>query len=206
MVQSSNEKRSKLKLKAGEKIKDMDHGDLEKSGFWISQLFVVLATIVGVYLAANAGLKQAIIFDSITSQENNYYLRVSLHDELQDNVNHLRTYVDETLSGNPSQTVLENQRPKLSQFVWETMRYSSSTLETPSLFLTEGRRFYTSAEDILQKAENRIYGATHAAALLTAVLDKMEQDTLPKLQANYRALGDGLKEQGVNIDLLKEAH
>lgn len=206
MVQSSNEKPRKHRLKAAEKIKDMDHGDLEKSGFWISQLFVVLATIVGVYLAANAGLKQAIIFDSITSQERNYYLRVSLHDELQDNVNHLRTYVDETLSGNPSQTALENQRPRLSQFVWKTMRYSSTTLETPSLFLTEGRRFYTRAEDILQKTESRTYGASHAASLLTAVLDKMEQDTLPKLKANFRTLAEGLKEQGVNIDLLKEAH
>ena len=64
----------------------MDHNDLGKSGFWISQMFVVAATIIGVYLAAHTGLQQAIAFDRLTSQESNYYLRKSLHDELADNV------------------------------------------------------------------------------------------------------------------------
>jgi len=194
-----------LTVKTGEKIKDMDHRDLERSGFWVSQIFIVLATIIGVYLAASAGLKQAIIFDNITNQERNYYLRISLHDELQDNVNQLRAYVEDTLSQNPSQAVLTNQRPALSQYVWETMRYSPRTLETPSLFLTEGRRFYTEAENIIQRVERRIYGTSHAATRMTELLDQMDDELLPALRANYQALGDNLRSRGMDIDVLKES-
>lgn len=185
-----------------QKIKQLDHGDLQKSGFWVSQVFVVLATIIGVYLAANAGLEQAIRFDNIIAQEHNYYLRASLHDELQDNSRELRAYVNDVLKRNPYD--LKDHSPALSQFVWETMRYSTATLETPSEFLTEGRRFYADTASIIEKAENRVYGATHAAKLMTAVLDRMEQETLPKLKANYQALGESLKLDGVDIALLKE--
>ncbi|GAA3965079.1 hypothetical protein [Allohahella marinimesophila] len=185
-----------------QKIKQLDHGDLQKSGFWVSQVFVVLATIIGVYLAANAGLEQAIRFDSIIAKEHNYYLRASLHDELQDNARELRGYVKDVLGRNPAN--LKDQHPALSQFVWETMRFSPATLETPSLFLTEGRRFYADTASIIEKVENHFYGATYAAKLLTELLDRMEQDTLPKLKANYQALGESLKADGVQIELLKE--
>ena len=112
-----------------QKIRELDHGDLQKSGFWVSQVFVVLATIIGVYLAANAGLEQAIRFDNIKAQEQNYHLRASLHDELQDNASVLRRYVEEVLRRNPHD--LKPQHPALSEFVWETMRYSPATFETP---------------------------------------------------------------------------
>ncbi|MCH8503208.1 MAG: hypothetical protein LAT50_02670 [Ectothiorhodospiraceae bacterium] len=191
-------------LKAGEKIKNMDHRDLGSSGFWVSQLFIVLATIIGVYLAANAGLKQAIIFDQITNKERNYYLRVSLHDELQDNVTQLRVYAEDVLPGNLSRTMLENQRPALSKFVWETMRYSPRTLETPSTFLTEGRRFYANVEDIIPQAENGTYGARHAAGLLRDLLDDVEQDLLPAMRENTQRLADELNRHGVDLQGLKE--
>ncbi|MAM87902.1 MAG: hypothetical protein CME36_11410 [unclassified Hahellaceae] len=185
-----------------QKIRDLDHGDLQKSGFWVSQVFVVLATIIGVYLAANAGLEQAIRFDNIKAQEQNYYLQASLHDELQDNTSLLRRYVDEVLKRNPDD--LKAQHPALSEFIWETMRYSPATFETPSEFLNASRRFYADTTDIIEKAENRFYGASHAAKLLTAVLDRMEQGTLPKLKENYETLGQSLSAEGVDINLLKE--
>ncbi len=197
-------KNKEAAVKAGEKLKNMDHRDLGNSGFWISQLFVVLATIIGVYLAAHAGLKQAIVFDELTTRERNYHLRVSLHDELQDNAQVLRHYVEDSLSRNLSRTMLRNQRPAISQFVWETMRYSPRTLETPSVFLTEGRRFYAQAEDIIHKAENGVYGAQHAAGLLHALLDRMEEELLPRLRDNYTALGEELRRQGVNLETRKE--
>ena len=41
----------------------LDNQELVKTSFWISQVFMIIATIVGVYLAAQEGLSQAIIFD-----------------------------------------------------------------------------------------------------------------------------------------------
>lgn len=193
-----------LKGRAGEKLKEMDHGDLGKSGFWIAQVFVVSATIIGVYLAAHAGLKQAIIFDSLTSQESSYYLRQSLHDELADNVATLRAYNEETLSRNPPRSELVNNRPVLSRFVWETMRYSPHTLEVPSVFLTGARRFQHQADEIIRKAEERVYGASHAAKQLGALLDQTEQQLLPRLQRNYEAMARDLAAQDIDVTVLKE--
>ncbi|MFL1404258.1 hypothetical protein ACJO2E_02805 [Marinobacter sp. M1N3S26] len=190
--------------RAGEKLKDMDHHDLVKSGFWISQMFVVAATIIGVYLAAHAGLKQAIIFDSLTSQESSYYLRKSLHDELADNVAALHAYNDDTLSRSPPQSELENNRPVLSRFVWDTMRYSPNTFEIPSPFLTGARRFHLKADEIVRKAEGRVYGAGYASQQLTALLDDVEANLLPNLRDNHEALAADLAAQGIDVTVLKE--
>lgn len=197
-------KRVQLSARSSEALRKMNHSDLERSGFWVSQLFIIISTIVGVYLAASVGLKQALTFDSLTNQESNYHLRVSLHDEVRDNISLLRHYVEETLSQNPPQALLQNQRPELQQFVWENMRFSPRTLETPSLFLTSGRRFYSEAIDIINKAESRTYSASHAATLMTELLDDMEENYLPRLQENYRALRGYLEEHGMKIIVIKE--
>lgn len=65
--------------------KKMDHRDLIRSSFWVGQIFMLIATVMGVFLAAQSGLEQALTFDSITRMESNYYLRKSLQDELTDN-------------------------------------------------------------------------------------------------------------------------
>lgn len=197
-------KGKEIKGRAGEKLRDLDHGDLGKSGFWIAQFFMVVATIIGVYLAAHAGLEQAIVFDRLTSQESNYYLRKSLHDEVADNVSVLRTYANDTLSRSLPQSELVNSRPVLSRYVWETMRYSPHTLEVPSTFLSGARRFMRDADGIISKAEGRVYSTTYAATQMNEVLDRVEAQLLPGLRQNYENLADELAEQGINVTVLKE--
>ncbi|WP_339805448.1 hypothetical protein [uncultured Marinobacter sp.] len=193
-----------IRLNATKRLREMDHGDLVKSGFWVAQLCVVLATVIGVYLAASAGLRQALIFDSVTKQESNFYLRKSVYDELSDNVVVLRAYADDVLARNPPQSELLNQRPLLSRFVWEALRFSPTTLETPSAFLTGGRRFYLQVDDLIDKAESRTWAASHAAKRLTDLLDDTEQRLLPELKGSYEALGKQLTDYGVNLEVLKE--
>lgn len=190
--------------RAGEKLKDMDHNDLGKSGFWISQMFVVAATIIGVYLAAHTGLQQAIAFDRLTSQESNYYLRKSLHDELADNVAVLRIYANETLSPKLWPEELKNSRPILSQYVWETMRYSPQTLEVPSVFLTGSRRFMREAEAIIRNVEGQVYGTSYAKTQMNELLDEVEAELLPGLRQNYESLADDLAEKGLIVKASKE--
>lgn len=200
----STAKRTAIRLNATKRLREMDHGDLVKTGFWVSQFFVVLATVIGVYLAANAGLRQALVFDSVTKQQSNFYLRKSVYDELADNVLVLRVYADEVLAENPPQSELMNQRPLMSRFIWEALRYSSTTLETPSLFLTGGRRFYLQADDIIDKAESRTWAASHAAQQMTDLLDDTERHLLPQMKASYELLGEQLTDYGVNLEMLKE--
>lgn len=184
----------------GRKIKQMNHGDLASSGFWLSQVFMVAATIIGVYLAAQAGLEQAIRFDEISDRENRYYLQRSLHQELTENVALVRAYVTEVLEKGRSVEQIKRQRPNVDQFVWETMRFSSVTLETPTYFLLETKRFYANTEDILDKVSTWSYGAGYAAKLLTEQADRMDNEVLPRLKANYEALAVELRSLGVTVN------
>ncbi|GAA3917202.1 hypothetical protein [Litoribacillus peritrichatus] len=182
------------------KVKNADHSELTSSAFWIGHSLMVLATIFGVYLAAQAGLKQAIIFDDVSTKQSNYFLRHSLYEELSDNVAILRTYNETALSKGMSKTMLKMKNPNLNTYVWETMKYSPATLETPSYFLSETRRFYTQVNDIIRKGEEKQYGPSHASKLMTETLDRMEKVVLPKLAKNSEYLVRQLKEFDVDVD------
>src|SRR5690606_35824840 len=69
-----------------ERIRNTDHTELKSSGFWIGHFLMILATIIGVYLAAQAGLKQAILSDEITNLKQGHHVRSPLVDEFQDNI------------------------------------------------------------------------------------------------------------------------
>jgi hypothetical protein len=174
--------------------------EIKKAGYWVGQIFMMIATVVGVFLAAQVGLRQAIIFDDIASKESNYYLRQSLAQEVSDNVDLLRIYNDEYLGRNvPKQTLIANH-PKISYYVWETMKFSPFTLETPSHFLSETRAFYDLAEDLIAKREAGILGASFVKKQMIEKLDHIEQVVLPLIYANTEKLAGELAEYNVTVE------
>src|SRR6516162_2510309 len=54
--------------------------------FWLSNLFIMASTIIGVYLAAQAGFTTALQFEVARSERDGYYLRRALLDEVKDNL------------------------------------------------------------------------------------------------------------------------
>lgn len=180
-------------------LRRTDYTELKKLSFWVAQLAMVIATIVGVYLAAQAGLKQAIVFDTITSTQSNYHLRRSLADELQANVIILRAYNKDYLSRAIPPQELKQNNPNLSRFVWETMKSSPATLETPSVFLNETQAFYRQVDDLISKGENRVFAASHAGNLMNQQLDHIEKELLPLLEENLRQLEKKLAGYGVSV-------
>ena len=174
--------------------------EIKKASYWVGQIFMMIATVVGVFLAAQVGLRQAIIFDDIASKESNYYLRQSLAQEVSDNVDLLRIYNDEYLGRNvPKQTLIANH-PKISYYVWETMKFSPFTLETPSHFLSEPRAFYDLAEDLIAKREAGILGASFVKKQMIEKLDHIEQVVLPLIYANTEKLAGELAEYNVTVE------
>jgi hypothetical protein len=171
--------------------------EIKKASYWVGQIFMMIATVVGVFLAAQVGLRQAIIFDDIASKESNYHLRQSLAQEVSDNVDLLRIYNDEYLGRNvPKQPLIANH-PKISYYVWETMKFSPFTLETPS-HLT--RAFYDLAEDLIAKREAGILGASFVKKQMIEKLDHIEQVVLPLIYANTEKLAGELAEYNVTVE------
>ncbi|AVI66674.1 hypothetical protein KFE26_11070 [Shewanella sp. M16] len=176
----------------------LDNTELIKTSFWVSQIFIIIATVVGVYLAAQEGLSQAIKFDALSNMQNNYHLRHALYDEVSDNVEILSHYADtvETVSSNS----LVKMHPQMGLFVWDNMRYSANALETPSDILSDIRRLYLESEKIISNIETRHYSVSYGKDQLQNVLSKIKEDTLPKLKTNYETLSKELKDNDIAVD------
>ncbi len=186
------------------KLKDkLDNKELKSSGFWLNQMFMIVSTIFGVYLAAQSGLQQALKFDTYNKMEDNYYLRMSLHDELMDNTNDLDAYINDYLTRNRPLQELKDNRPEMNKYIWETMKYNPTTLETPNEILTSARRFYAQSDDILDRALARRLGANYAGEQLKLLVEDMQIKTLPYISSSAEQLKDKLAQNGVLIGAIK---
>jgi len=184
-------------------FKTVDNKELKSTGFWLNQLFLVFSTIFGVYLAAQSGLEQALKFDSFSKMEDNYYLRTSLYDEVKDNAEHLKKFAN-LLAKSPPKSELEYNKPTIEKYIWQTMQYSPTTLETPSEFLTEIRRFYSKSQFIIDAAISRKMSAKHASKQLSEAVDIINNKTLPNLKSSALKLQSELSKNGIQISSLKE--
>ncbi|WP_157836962.1 hypothetical protein [Geminisphaera colitermitum] len=179
-----------------QKRSKIDTSEAAKLSFWISQFFILIATVLGVYLAANQGFKQALAYGDIQSARNNYYLRKSLQNEMSDNLVLVRGYMQKIEKGNLAD---RKAQFRLDTFVWESLKFSNATLETPSDLLAESRQFYRQVADIQERVANNDYSAGHAVKLLTALVERMEKEVLPKFEANVNEIKAGLKKQGIDV-------
>lgn len=184
-------------------LKTVDNKELKSTSFWLNQVFLVLSTIFGVYLAAQSGLEQALKFDTYNKMEDNFYLRTSLYDEVKDNAANVRIYAAR-LAKSPPSSEMEYHKPTLEKYIWQTMQYSPTTLETPSMFLTQTRRFYSRAEFVIEAALERKMSARQASIELNKIVDIIEQQTLPQLKSSALNLQQELKQNDIIIGSLKE--
>jgi hypothetical protein len=164
--------------------------EAKKVTFWISQIVIIIATVGGVYLAASQGLKQAMQFDAIKSVQNNYYLRKSLQNEMADNVGYMREYI-----GKVNQRVVKPPF-NLETFVWNSMTYSSTSLETPSDLLREAQKFYRQAAEIMA---NPNWQDRDRAKAMGELADRIEKEVLPRFEADTKKLRDNLKVKNIDV-------
>ena len=141
------------------------------------------------------------MFDSLQGKEKNYYLQHALADEISDNITILNEYA-EFISENGAPYDLKAHHPGLDYFVWENMKFSSSSLETPSYILTAARRFNKQSAKLVHQIESRQYGRKFGANLITELTEKTQNNGLKQLVDNYTRLHQELAEAGVNVNTL----
>ena len=176
----------------------LQQGEISNLSFWISQISMIIATVLGVYLAAQQGLQQAVMFEQIQSDKNNYYLRTSLQQELTDNLQLIRDYTEQ-IKGAGAHTI-KRYPLQLDTFVWESMKYSPATLETPPSLLSASRQFYRQANDIYQKIYSSFYHSAYGSKLLLELVAQMETDVLPKFEADTQKLKQTLAQQNIEVE------
>jgi hypothetical protein len=172
----------------------VDTGEVRKASFWISQVCIIIATILGVYLAANQGFKQALAYGNIQADKSNYHLRQSLRNEIAGNVTITRDYLKRIARGG-----IANRRApfQLDTYVWDTMKYSGNTLETPADLLGANMDFMRQMNDLYAKIASGDVSVEDGAKRVETLLAKIENETLPKFDADINEIKARLAKQGV---------
>lgn len=166
-------------------MSSLKDSEIKKASYWLSQVFVIIATIVGVFLAANQGYKLAVEFENNIAVKESYYLQKSLQYELEDNVLVVKSYIESIKGGDPS---AKKSPLNLSTLVLENMKYSPITLSTPPEILRATQKFYRDVNEWYDKTSTSIVAVSFGSGKLQAAIEAIEKEI------------DGLKE---NTEQLK---
>lgn len=178
------------------KIADIDGNENLK--FWVSHLIILLATVMGVYLAASAGLKSAVQFELIKSDRDSYYMRSALLDELNDNIQNIQGWGAEYEGGGASKFIGHAGEFNLDTYVWTTMQEAAGTFEIPSKVLTGIRRYYTNTDINLNKMTSND-GAAEQVRNMLEQTEALANNVLPFLKQDIENLASKLDKAGIDL-------
>jgi hypothetical protein len=168
--------------------------------FWAAQAVIIIATVLGVYLAAQTGFSQAVRFEQLMGDKDGYHLRSALIEEFRDNLDQADQW-GKAFTGGQAQTFFaKGARYELQTFVWDAMRFSKETFQVPASGLTGIRRYYRDAGANLQRMGTADREARPAADALLADTAKARQTILPALEKDRDALKQRLEKAGVDLN------
>jgi len=191
--------------------------------FWLSNLFIMASTILGVYLAAQAGFTTALQFEVARSERDGYYMRRALLDEVKDNL----ASVDEWSQS--FEKVLRNRisdqyflpsdtwtmywsgkngwsnagvapdELKMKTFVWETMKQQAITFQLAPELLSGVRRYYDSMDNNMKDVLSHEWKAGPAAQAILDDTKRMREETVPAFEKDIAGLRESLQARSVPI-------
>jgi len=161
--------------------------------FWVGHLFIMVSTILGVYLAAHSGLKVAVEFDSLKTDRDNYYLRANLRDEILYNVAITESMVK---SIKKLGAFRRDNYPNYQFYVMETMKEQPGTLYTPNTILSGTLQFYAKIDSLIKNNKGRV---NKIGAGLRKEIDQLRMTVLDQLDSNLITLKQRLDDNGVQI-------
>jgi hypothetical protein len=191
--------------------------------FWLSNLFIMASTIIGVYLAAQAGFTTAMQFEVARNDRDGYYMRRALLDEVKDNL----AAADEWSGGMekalrnrisadyflPTDTWVEywsdkngwsnsNIKPdelKMKSFVWETMKQQSTTFQLAPELLSGVRRYYDNMDGNMKDVLAHSWKAGTGAKAIVEDTKRMREVIVPAFEKDIAELRGNLTRMGVPI-------
>jgi hypothetical protein len=174
--------------------------DKDNIEFWVAQAVIIVATVLGVYLAAQTGFNKAVQFEQLMGDKDGYHLRSALIEEFRDNLDQADQW-GKAFTGGQAQTFFaKSSRFELQTFVWDAMRFSNETFQVPASGLTGIRRFYRDASANLQRMSSADREARPAADTLLADTAKARQTILPLLEKDRDSLKQRLEKAGVDLN------
>ena len=159
----------------------------DDSRFWIGQIMVIASTILGVYLAANAGFERAVEFDAIVNQRSSYHLLTALEAELSDNI-----AINDNLCADLRQANIDIKymlrRAPMGKFVWHAMLESDQTFLIPHEIITGVRRYYNKVDVLRGELGERKIRVVYFIARIKQEHESLAKVVLPVLTKEKDAL------------------
>lgn len=165
--------------------------------FWLTQVFVIASTIIGVYLAASVGLQEALRYEQLVNQRDLYYMNESLKAELDDNLQTLDQFVADLK--NPNIRYVPQRRPDFSRYIWDVMGESSVTFQMPAKILTGVRRFHGNVDTLLDNLDNKIFSKAVVQERLKQQSMQLRKETFSLIEE----LKTDLQQQLQRYELIK---
>ena len=198
--------------------------DTGNAEFWVANLIVLISTVLGVYLAAQAGYKTAMEFEVSRADRDGYYLRRALLDEVKENLDKVDEWgsgIEKTLRNRisadyflPTDTWYSyfsekggwkggNWTPdeiKMNTFVWETMKQQNITFQLSPKVLSAVRRYYETMDGADKDIRSNDWKAGVAAKTIVTETKKMRDEIVPALEKDLGKLKSRLASKGVAVE------
>ncbi len=169
--------------------------------FWIGNFFVVFSTVLGVYLAAHAALETAIQFESVRADRDSYYVRTSLHNELEHNISVYEEIIYNYRNGKSGYSKNSQWQNHPEYFVWESLKSSPALLTTPPEILAGVTNFYKYSEIVIEKLSKR--GPTNETIYIANKFDEkiieFKENALLLLENNLNSLRKELIAENIEL-------
>lgn len=172
----------------------------EERHFWLGHIFTVVATVVGVYLAAQSGFRKAIEFELLKSDRDEYYVSVAFLSELTDNINMVEDLIVR-MEKNGNYSVEEEFTHGFRNFVWKAMRFNSETLQLPTPALNQAAQFYSKATLLLKNMHQRGNGwdsPKDQYEKLKLQVEKVKSVALPAIKNHIKKVKENLLKENIN--------
>jgi hypothetical protein len=192
--------------------------------FWVSNFIVMASTIIGVYLAAQAGYHTALEFEAARSQRDSYYMRRALLDEVKNNLTAAENWsarIEERLRASVSADKLPANESwvtywsdkdgwqyasnvpeeiKMKTYVWETMKQQSTTFQLPPDMISSVRQFYDTMDEGGKDMLSNTWKAGVAAKTIAGELKRMHTEIVPAFEASTAKLRTKMETKGIPLD------
>jgi hypothetical protein len=132
-----------------------DQGFLAALGgpqFIVAQLFTIMATVLGVYLAGYVGFQRTLEYDRFTKAQQQTELLQAMGAELRHNTQRLRDFVGQMQRTQDGIAVYRDW-PKLRLYVWRAAAQTPTVFEAPPQTLADMQAFYEDTGEMLANSE-----------------------------------------------------
>ncbi len=120
--------------------------------FVLAQIFTIVATVLGVYLAGYVGYQRTLQYDQFVKAQQRADLLQGLHAELKQNTERLREFIGH-MQKTQEGIAVYGDWPQLRLYLWHAAAQTQTVFDAPPQTLADMQAFYEDVGEMLGDSE-----------------------------------------------------